>query len=518
MAYKVLYRKYRPDNFENIIGQDYIIKTLKNSIISNNISHAYIFSGPRGTGKTSTAKVFSKAINCLNPKDGSPCGECEFCKNFKDNPDIIEIDAASNNGVDEIRALIDNVKLIPTNGKYKIYIIDEVHMLTISAFNALLLTLEEPPSHTIFILATTNIENVPITILSRCQRFDFQKIKVETLVDRLKEICKLENINISADALEEIASLSEGGMRDALSLLDQLSKNSDEITLDLIEKQIKTVSQKVVSELLDYIEENSPSKCLELINDFRVRAVDYKTLVKKIISIASKRAKNIKLTSKKRRLTFIDYKNMILALSDSLNKTNINVDSYTIMEMILLDFFDQPNVEDIKKPVEINEKVEEPKIIKQENNFNPELIDIRVNNCFANAQKKYLESLKSKLQTLPITTNLDGKIKSILLDSSLVAASDKYMIFTMSNDHSVENANNLLNEIEDVINKEIKDNYKIIFLSENRWNNERNKYIANLKNKVKYELIEEKESCENNDQSEENIINDVFDINKVEII
>jgi len=225
MKYKVLYRKYRPTNFENIVGQDYIIKTLKNSIINDNISHAYIFSGPRGTGKTSTAKVFSKAINCINKNNGSPCEKCEFCTNFTENPDIIEIDAASNNGVDEIRNLIDNIKLTPTNGKYKVYIIDEVHMLTTSAFNALLLTLEEPPSHAIFILATTNIENVPITILSRCQRFDFQKISIDSLVDKLQEICKKENIEIEEDALYEIAYLSEGGLRDALSLLDQLSKN-----------------------------------------------------------------------------------------------------------------------------------------------------------------------------------------------------------------------------------------------------------------------------------------------------
>ena len=234
MNYKVLYRKYRPNNFDNIVGQDYIITTLKNSIIHNNVSHAYIFSGPRGTGKTSTAKVFSKAINCLQKDNGSPCDNCEFCRSFQENPDIIEIDAASNNGVDEIRNLIDNIKLTPSNGKYKIYIIDEVHMLTTSAFNALLLTLEEPPSHAIFILATTNIENVPITILSRCQRFDFQKITVENIVNKLTEICHKENIDAEETALIEIASISEGGLRDALSILDQMSKNIQLITFDFV--------------------------------------------------------------------------------------------------------------------------------------------------------------------------------------------------------------------------------------------------------------------------------------------
>ena len=197
MNYKVLYRKYRPDKFENIIGQDYSIQMLKNSIIHNKISHAYLFTGPRGTGKTSTAKVFAKTINCLNPVNGEACGKCAACLAFSTSPDIIEIDAASNNGVDDIRELINNVKIAPSEGKYKIYIIDEVHMMTTSAFNALLLTLEEPPAHAVFIMATTNVENVPITILSRCQRFNFQKISLENL----KKSSELESNKFPAPVL-----------------------------------------------------------------------------------------------------------------------------------------------------------------------------------------------------------------------------------------------------------------------------------------------------------------------------
>ena len=192
MNYKVLYRKYRPKTFDEIVGQNNIITLLKDSIINNKISHAYIFSGPRGTGKTSTAKIFAKAINCLNNTDGNPCLNCDICSNFNLNNDIYEIDAASNTGVDQIREIIDNVKLSPLTSKYKVYIIDEVHMLSTSAFNALLLSLEEPPSHVVFILATTNIEDVPITVLSRCQRLDFRKIANKDIHEQLKKVSKEE--------------------------------------------------------------------------------------------------------------------------------------------------------------------------------------------------------------------------------------------------------------------------------------------------------------------------------------
>lgn len=234
MSYKVLYRKYRPDNFDNLVGQDNITRILKNSIINNKLSHAYIFSGPRGTGKTSSAKIFSKNINCLNPVKGNACNECINCKNYDSVNDIIEIDAASNNGVNEMREITNNVKLKPNLLKYKVYIIDEFHMLSPSAFNALLVTLEEPPSHVIFILATTNIESVPITILSRCQRFDFKKITINNIEKRLKEISEIEEIKIENPAITQIAKISDGGLRDSLSLLDQLSKENGIITEEVV--------------------------------------------------------------------------------------------------------------------------------------------------------------------------------------------------------------------------------------------------------------------------------------------
>lgn len=520
MNYKVLYRKYRPDNFENIIGQDYIIKTLKNSIINENVSHAYIFSGPRGTGKTSTAKVFAKAVNCLNPIDGSPCGKCEFCLNFADNPDIIEIDAASNNGVDEIRNLIDNIKLTPTNGKYKVYIIDEVHMLTTSAFNALLLTLEEPPKHALFILATTNIENVPITILSRCQRCDFQKIKIENIVDRLKKICEIENIEIEEAALTEISYLSEGGMRDALSLLDQLSKMNTNITLELVEKQIKIVSNKTLNDLLNTIESNNVDSFLNFINEFRLRAVDYKTLIKKMIEISSNKAKKIKKTGKYERLNFNDYKDIVLNLTECLTKININVDPYTILEMELLSFFDikEKSNYKVEKLEEKHSEIIKPNLTEHKKNEksldNSKLIDIRINNCFVNAQKKFLEEMKEIITEYKESTVISGKIKSIILDTNLVASSDKYLIFTADNEHIMEDANKLLENIEKDLKTFANKEIKCIFITESRWKTEKQKYIENLKNNKTYEYIEEE--MQNEDMIIE--INDVFDASKVEII
>ena len=221
--YQALYRKYRPKIFDDVVGQKTVIQILKNSIKHEKISHAYLFYGPRGIGKTTIAKVFSRAINCMNPVDGNPCNKCEMCEKSPNSIDIIEIDAASNNGVDEIREIRNKVNLVPTELKYKVYIIDEVHMLTTGAFNALLKTLEEPPQHVIFILATTDLQKVSDTIISRCQCFSFKKISVDENISKLKEICKKEKISVSDNVLNLIAEYSEGGLRDSIGLLDKIS-------------------------------------------------------------------------------------------------------------------------------------------------------------------------------------------------------------------------------------------------------------------------------------------------------
>ncbi len=229
MGYTALYRKFRPINFSEMVGQEHITRTLKNQIISNRVGHAYLFNGGRGTGKTSAAKILARAINCLNPKDGEPCNECEICKGARAGSltDIVEMDAASNNSVEDIRSIREEVNFLPTKAKYRVYIIDEVHMLSTGAFNALLKTLEEPPEHVKFILATTEPQKLPATILSRCQRFDFKRISNEDIIKRLKIVCNESNIEISEGALNIIATLSEGAMRDALSILERCIQDGE---------------------------------------------------------------------------------------------------------------------------------------------------------------------------------------------------------------------------------------------------------------------------------------------------
>ena len=251
MGYLALYRKYRPVDFNSVYGQEHVVTILKNAIMSGKISHAYLFCGPRGTGKTTVAKIIARLVNCENLIDGNPCGKCYNCINYMNSSDIVEIDAASNNGVDEIRELKDKINLVPSNAKYKIYIIDEVHMLTTQAFNALLKTLEEPPSHVIFVLATTEPHKIPLTISSRCQKFRFSKIEDSKIVNRLSEICKLEKIIIDEDALFEIARLSDGGMRDAINFLDQLiAYSSDNISIEDVYNVNGSVSYADLYDLL----------------------------------------------------------------------------------------------------------------------------------------------------------------------------------------------------------------------------------------------------------------------------
>ncbi len=270
MAYTALYRKFRPLKFEDMVGQEHITRTLKNQIMAGRVGHAYLFNGGRGTGKTTTAKILARAVNCLNPQNGEPCNECEICQEILSGAltDVVEMDAASNNSVEDIRSIREEVNFLPTKAKYRVYIIDEVHMLSTGAFNALLKTLEEPPEHVKFMLATTEPQKLPATILSRCQRFDYKKISNENVVKRLKIICTESDIQITDEALQILAVLSEGAMRDAISILERCSQESaDEITADLLKELVGIPSLEMIHKLTKAILENDETTALQAIDD-----------------------------------------------------------------------------------------------------------------------------------------------------------------------------------------------------------------------------------------------------------
>ena len=324
MAYTALYRKFRPITFSEIVGQEHITKTLKNQIIAGRVGHAYLFNGGRGTGKTSAAKILARAINCLNPKDGEPCNECEICKAAISGSltDIVEMDAASNNSVEDIRQIRDEVNFLPTKAKYRVYIIDEVHMLSTGAFNALLKTLEEPPEHVKFILATTEPQKLPATILSRCQRFDFKKLSEENISKRLQIVCKESNIEITEEALKIISYLAEGAMRDALSILERCiqdgeSKIDENKVKDLVGIPKFTYINKIAEEIID----KKPEEALETIDQVINEGKDISNFLWEIIKYV--RDILIYKTSKNLNIYSEEEKNEIAKLSEKVDKDRL---------------------------------------------------------------------------------------------------------------------------------------------------------------------------------------------------
>ncbi len=288
MAYKALYRKWRPDTFDTVIGQDHIVDTIRNEILSSHLAHAYLFTGTRGTGKTSTAKILSRAVNCLSPVNGNPCNECECCKNILNelSLDVMEIDAASNTGVDNIRDIIEQLKYLPSMGRYKVYIIDEVHMLSQGAFNALLKTLEEPPPHVIFILATTEVQKIPATILSRCQRFDFKSISIADIVSNIEKILRNEGINADYDALEYVAFLGDGSMRDSLSILDQcLAFKNDNLTVSDVTGVVGAIDDAVLYDFADDVAKCDLSSAMKRFNKCIADGKNFDNIVKGLLQV-----------------------------------------------------------------------------------------------------------------------------------------------------------------------------------------------------------------------------------------
>ena len=445
--YQALYRKYRPKTLDDVYGQDTIVKIIKNSIINNQISHAYLFAGPRGTGKTSIAKIFAKIINCENPKNCQPCGKCVSCTQ-KNNSDIIEIDAASNNGVDEIRELRNKVNLLPAYGKYKVYIIDEVHMLTQGAFNALLKTLEEPPAHVIFILATTDPHKVIETILSRCQRLDFKKISPTAIVENLKNIAQKEKIDITEDALYEIANLADGGMRDSVGMLDQARAYTEgKITINDIHDINGTLTEKDLNNLLENIINNKLDEILEKIDIYNDKGKNVVKLIEEFIDfirniILFKEAPNY-FQEKKQNIEI--YQNIapkitineLFSIIEILNKYSFemknNTNSKLLFELSFIKIISEKNNKIVEKSINssnFNEKnlKNTPKIQnnsqKNEKNVENSTINVKQNEQKPNKILKSEETKQSsnyqqnKKNTKVIKENLE-KIKQIRIDNTL---------------------------------------------------------------------------------------------------
>ena len=530
--YYALYRKYRPQTFDDVIGQQVIIKTLKNSIINNKISHAYLFTGPRGCGKTTIAKILAQTINCQNLQGSEQCGECVFCTQLKEKKaiDIIEIDAASNNGVDEIREINNKVNLVPAVGKYKVYIIDEVHMLTIGAFNALLKTLEEPPSHVVFILATTEPHKIPVTILSRCQRYDFKKISEKEIANRIKCIVEQEQIEIDETAILEISRLGDGSLRDAISILDQVNAYADnKITIQdihdvngtlpqieinsLIQNIIKHNANEVFNQLDSYITSGKNiSKILdEIILYFRnvlifKNANEYfkNNNIDNIYSQIANEISNEKLDKfieilldtvykiKKTNNTKLLVEICLIKLMDLENQNKVST------EIINKDSIKQEKIEEVKKQP-LKEETKNKKIINKEkpkNNIDLKELEkfkqIRINNILSEFNKKTTLEIKKQLEFVNdyLLDDKFSKAASILLDGELKAASSYGLIFVYNNDNLSNEFNEKITTIEELIFKIFNVNYKVISTTKEDWEIIKTKFNNN-----KSSFVYKEETC-----------------------
>ncbi len=539
MAYTALYRKYRPSNFASVVGQEVVVDILKNSILNNKVSHAYLFTGPRGTGKTSIAKILAHAVNCLN-FNGDICSECEVCKNLEINDsDIIEIDAASNNGVDEIRTLRDNVKLLPSFCKYKIYIIDEVHMLSTGAFNALLKTLEEPPSHVIFILATTEPNKIPLTILSRCQRFDFNKISNEKLVSRLLYIATQEGKNVDKSILEYIAEISDGGLRDAINLLDQVISLPQEcVTLEEIDRLSGRISQNTLFELLSAISTGNYLSILNISDIIYGEGKNYKDIADgmlaivrdlsinfevdsyfnkdyssklatinipfdKLISITSllnELIKELKNSNDPKMLFDIYMVNICNSLSSkgnlSVKKEDIN-NSQTV-ELKNKEVNNISNIKENKEKLDINKDSDEKTINEETVNtsndtINGDLKSIRINNVLAEADKSILNNIVKSYDKIGdyVSNKVYNTLSILLLDGHAVVASTKYLLFAFESEEDVTLFDNNYKQIELFIKEVFEETYKVAAVTKKEWQRIKEDFIKNKKNQIPYVFIDE---------------------------
>lgn len=520
MAYQTLYRKYRPKTFELVYGQDVIVKTLKNVIKNDKLSHAYLFTGPRGTGKTSSAKLFAKAINCLNNKDGDACNECENCKSFNNNsnPDIIEIDAASNNGVDEIREIKNKVSLVPSMSKYKVYIIDEVHMLSIGAFNALLKTLEEPPEYIIFILATTEPQKIPATIISRCQRFDFKSISHDKMKQCLENIISKENITIDDGAIEEIINNSKGGMRDAIGLLDQASAFcNNNITANDIEELSGNISIKQIRTFLSNIMQKEYNVIFDSISNYSSNGKDFALICEKIINyirkgiLYKKKINTDKILDEDKnifdKLSDTDLYDLIDYLSDTLVKVKNSYQKELTFEVQMIQMIDKifNKESNVSRETSINETKTENinvpretlKIENKTDSVIEELKNVRINNILRNATKQNITFIKDLWPNINeyLINEKYKMVAGMLVNATPVAASKEGIIITLPLESSISRIEKEYDNSKELLNEIYNENYKVVYISEQYWKKVRPKFVEKAKN-GELQIIDESEALD----------------------